>query len=116
MPWSARRIVSISRSTIRDLGIHCGGGFALFSGLLLLALMRPIRGEDAETVSRVHLYQQTVVFLWFAAFMAMFATTWSLAEDRRGGRLAQWLTSPLRPAEYVIGKFFGHERFISFDH
>ena len=102
-----RHILGIARSTGRDLGMRCGSGLALLAGLMMVALLRPVQAEDAAVAAKLRLYQQVVLLQWFAVFAAIFAAAWSVAEDRRSGRLAQWLTTPLRPWEYVVGKFLG---------
>jgi hypothetical protein len=102
-----RRTGAVWRVTLRDVGVGCGGGLLVGVVVAGLAGWRPVRGAlegGSPGLAAVHHLEAAA---WLTAVAVLLCGAWSVAEDRRSGRLAQWLATPLRTFEYSLAKSSG---------
>jgi len=104
---SLRRIAALARATARDL--FAGHGAALLGIALLAAVVatRGTLGRSQEELRAVALRERTAGAAVVALLAVAIAATQAIADDRRTRRLAQLLATPLRPFEYLLGRWLG---------
>ncbi len=102
-----RRIAALARATARDL--FAGHGAALLGIALLAAVVatRATLGRSEEELRAVALRERTAGAAVVALLAVAIAATQAIADDRRTRRLAQLLATPLRPFEYLLGRWLG---------
>ena len=103
-----RRVINLATFTMRDLGASSGTAVAcLFLGLAVILGTNTSLESSNEAGIRAGLLGSLEAFALAATAGTVWATSSSIAEDRRSKRLEQWVTSPLTRGEYVAGKVTG---------